>query len=304
MVASVLIEYNVKSLDKTFDYKIPEHLKDEVKVGNKVLVPFGTSFVEGFVLKVSNKIDTSFELKEIKSIVESDFYLKKDLLDLGKFIKEKTLSNLISCYQIMLPKALKASVKSNVNRKYISYVKLNDKIDIEKYIESNKRKKKEIEILNILKNGKVLKKNLSCSSLNNLINNSVVIEMKEEINREVYSLEEDKKNIKLTSEQENAFKEIINNKDNTVFLLHGVTGSGKTEIYIKLIEYYLSINKSAILLVPEISLTPQIVSRFKSVFTSNVAVLHSRLSDGEKYSLYLYNPQKHKYEFSKEYNVN
>lgn len=286
MIASVLIEYNVKSLDKTFDYIIPSNLQNKIKVGNKVLVPFGKSFVEGFVLKVSNNIDTSFELKEIKDIVESDFYLKEDLLELGKFMKEVTLSNLISCYQIMLPKALKASINSNINRKYISYIELNNKINVDEYIKNNQRKKKEIEILNILKTSKVLKKNLICSALNNLIKNNIVIEIKEEVNREVYSLEEEKKVIELTFEQKDAFNNIINEKEKNVFLLHGVTGSGKTEIYIKLIEYYLSLGKTAILLVPEISLTPQIVSRFKSVFSSNIAVLHSRLSDGEKYDEY------------------
>ena len=286
MIASVLIEYNVKSLDKAFDYIIPSNLQGKIKVGNKVLVPFGKSFVEGFVLKVSNKIDTSFELKEIKDIVESDFYLKEDLLELGEFMKESTLSNLISCYQVMLPKALKASVKSNVNRKYLVYVKLNDNINIEEYIQNNQRKKKEIEILGILKEGKRLKKDLICSSLNNLIKNNIVLEIKEETNREVYSLEEKKKNIKLTFEQEKAFNEIIKEEDKNVFLLHGVTGSGKTEIYIKLIEHYLSLGKTAILLVPEISLTPQIVARFKSVFSTKVAVLHSRLSNGEKYDEY------------------
>lgn len=286
MIASVLIEYNVKSLDKTFDYLVPSKLINKIKVGNKVLVPFGKVFVEGFVLKVSNNIDTSFELKEIKDIVESDFYLKEDLLELGKYMQEKTLSNLISCYQIMLPKALKASVNSNVNRKYISYVKLNNKINIDEYINKNLRKKKEIEIINILKSGEKLKKGLSCSALNNLVKNNIVEVILKEINREVSYLEEENKSIILTKEQDLALNSIINEKDNSVFLLHGVTGSGKTEIYIRLIEYYLSLDKTAILLVPEISLTPQIVSRFKNVFKGSVAVLHSRLSDGEKYDEY------------------
>ena len=286
MTASVLIEYNVKSLDKTFDYIIPDRLKDKIKVGNKVLVPFGKVFIEGFVLKVSNNIDTSFELKEIKDIVESNFYLKEDLLKLGEFMKEKTLSNLISCYQIMLPKALKASVNSNVNRKYINYVKLNENIDIEEYISRNLRKKKEIEIINILSGGEELKKDLACSALNNLIKNNIVEVISKEVNRKVGYIDDEEKNITLTDEQSKALETIINEKDNNVFLLHGVTGSGKTEIYIKLIEYYLKQGKTAILLVPEISLTPQIVARFKSVFKDSIAVLHSRLSDGEKYDEY------------------
>ena len=90
MIASVLVEYNVKSLDKTFDYIIPTSLLDKIKVGNKVLVPFGKVYIEGFVLKVSEKYDTSFELKEIKSIVEPDFYLKD--VD-GNLILEKIMYN-------------------------------------------------------------------------------------------------------------------------------------------------------------------------------------------------------------------
>lgn len=286
MVASVLIEYNVKSLNRSFDYLIPINLVNKIKVGNKVLVPFGKTKVEGFVLKISNDFDTSLEYKEIFEIIEEDFYLKKDLLSLGTFMSSKTLSNLISCYQIMLPTALKASKNTNINRKYESYVFLNEEIDINEYIDLNKRKTKEIEILNKLKNGRLLKKELASNSLNNLIKNKIVILENIEINREVFYLEEEKKDITLNKDQEEVFNNIVNEKDKNIFLIHGVTGSGKTEIYIKLIEYYINLGKTAILLVPEISLTPQIVSRFKSVFNKKVAVIHSRLSDGEKYDEY------------------
>ncbi len=286
MIAGVLIEYNVKALDRTFDYKIPQELKDVIKVGNKVKVPFGSLLVEGFVLSITKIIDDTLEYKEIIEIVEKDFYLKEDLLKLGLYMSQKTLSNLISCYQIMLPSALKASLKTNIKRKYDIYVYLNEKIDVDKYILENKRKIKEIEILNKLKEGKQLKKDLICPSLNNLIKNNIVLTSEVEINREVYSLEEDKKEIKLTKEQTEAYSSIVNEKEKNVFLLHGVTGSGKTEIYIKLIEKAIEEGKTSIMLVPEISLTPQIVSRFKGAFGNRIAVLHSRLSDGEKYDEY------------------
>lgn len=285
MLASVLIEYSVKSLNKVFDYKIPDYLKENIKVGHKVIVEFGRKQVEGFVLKIHNEIDETLEYKSVINIEESDFYLNDELLKLGKYMSNSLLCNLISCYQIMLPKALKASSKTNINRKYETKVSLNQNEDIEEYIKTHSRSKKEIEIINILKEKEMLKKDISCASLNNLISKNIVIERKYEINREVEYLKTEYKDINLTENQNHAVDEILNSNDEK-YLLYGVTGSGKTEVYIKLIKEMISQNKTSIVLVPEISLTPQIVSRFKNVFGDNVAVFHSSLSEGEKYDEY------------------
>lgn len=285
MYASVIIEYNVKNLDKTFDYLIPENLINIIKIGHKVLVPFGKTIVEGFVLNIHN-IKEEINYREIYRIVEKDFYLNDELLELGKYIKETTLSNLISCYQIMLPKALKASQKTNINRKYETFVKLNNNINLIDYIENHQRRKKEIEIIEFLKEKKIIKKNnIKSTVINNLIKLNVVQELKKEVNREI-QYTKDNFEINLTSLQKKACEEIINEKENKRILLYGVTGSGKTEVYIKIIEDILKKERTAIMLVPEISLTPQIISRFKSEFGNKVAVLHSRLSEGEKYDEY------------------
>ena len=285
MLASVLIEYSVKSLNRVFDYLVPKELECDVKVGQKVIVNFGTKEVEGFILKIHDNIDNTLEYKKILKIQEKDFYLNDELLKLGKYMSNSLLCNLISCYQVMLPKALKASVKTNINRKYETYISLNKDINIEEYINNNKRKLKEIEIINYLKDKEINKKEITSQVLKNLINNNIVIERKKEINREVYFLEEKRKEISLTEDQNNCLNEILNSNDNK-YLLYGVTGSGKTEVYISLIKNVLEQGKKAICLVPEISLTPQIVSRFKSVFMSRVAVFHSSLSEGEKYDEY------------------
>ena len=96
MIASVLIEYSTKMLDKTFDYIVPNDLINIIKVGNKVKVPFGKSIVEGFVMSINNEIDSSMEYKEIIEIVEDTFCLNEELLSLGKYMKENYLSTLIS----------------------------------------------------------------------------------------------------------------------------------------------------------------------------------------------------------------
>lgn len=285
MLASIIIEYSVKSLNKVFDYIIPDYLKETIKVGHKVIVPFASKEVEGFVLKIHNNIDKTIEYKSVIKIQESDFYLNNELLRLGKYMSDSLLCNLISCYQVMLPKALKASYKTNINKKYITKVSLNKEIDIEKYKEEHKRAAKEIEIIDLIGDKEILKSDIKLSSLNTLIKKNIVIEKKYEVNREVFFEKEEAKPIILTEEQNNCIKEIEESKDNK-FLLYGVTGSGKTEVYIELIRHVIKDNKTAIVLVPEISLTPQIVSRFKNVFGDNVAVFHSSLSEGEKYDEY------------------
>ncbi len=285
MLASIVIEYNAKSLNKVFDYIIPEDIKNVIRVGHKVIVPFASHEVEGFVLKIHNDIDESLDYKKIIKIQDNDFYLNSELLELGKYLSNSLLCSLINCYQVMLPKALKASIKTNINKKYISKVVINKEIDIEKYKEENKRSKKEIEILNIIGEKEILKGEVASPSLTNLIKKGIVIENKYEVNREVSFENEENKKIKLTELQEKAVNEIINSKDNK-YLLYGVTGSGKTEVYIELIKRNKKENKTSIVLVPEISLTPQIVARFKSVFGDDVAVLHSSLSEGEKYDEY------------------
>lgn len=285
MIASVLIEHNVKSLDKTFDYVVPENLSKYISVGHKVLVPFGSQIVEGFVLNLSNKYDPSMEYKEVINIVEKTFCLNEELLELGKFISDTTLSTRISAYQAMFPKALKASVKANINIKKDVYVSLNKEMDVDNYIVNHKKNKKEIEILNLLKEKDVLRKKINSPSLRKLIENNVVVLKSVEVNRNIDFVKEEKKNIELTPEQNEAYTKIKNSTNNKV-LLYGVTGSGKTEIYIKLINDTLNSGKNVIMLVPEISLTPQIVNRFLSDFGSRVAVLHSALSEGEKYDEY------------------
>lgn len=286
MIAAVLIEYSVKSLDKTFDYLVQSRLIDKIKVGHKVLVPFGNQIVEGFVIEIKSVIDSNVEYKEITEIVESIFCLNKELIDLGKYIQKTTLSTLISAYQIMFPKALKASNKTNINIKTKTLCFINPEVDIKQYIEKSKKNKKELEIINkLIELNEIERKEINCSSLRTLIEKNIVLLKSNEINRKIEYLKETKLKIELTKEQELAYKEIINSNNKNI-LLHGVTGSGKTEIYIKLIKEIVNQNKTAIMLVPEISLTPQIVGRFINEFGNNVAVLHSGLSEGEKYDEY------------------
>ena len=283
MIAKVLVQISNKNVDKTFDYIIPDNLLDKTKVGIRVVVPFANQTLEGFVLEISNNKDTSLELKEIIDVVDQDVVLNDELLELGKKMKESLLCTLISCYQAMLPKALKAKHGVNINKKMDTYLVLGN-------VSDTKLNSKQLEIINVVKdNDRVLKSELnkiSVSSVKTLINKGILVEEK----CEKYRLDHDtliKEKYPLTSFQQEAVDKILDKKNtNSVFLLHGVTGSGKTEIYMEIIERLMNEDKSSIVLVPEISLTEQIVNRFEKRFSTNIAILHSRLSDGEKYDEY------------------
>lgn len=282
MYVKVLIETRVKSNDMTFTYHVPSNVEDNLLIGKRVLVPFSNRMVEGFVLGYDAKTD-DYEIKDIIKIIDDEPVLNDELIILGIYMSKKYLCPLINCYQSMLPKALKAGVKNGGGIKKLLYVKLNDNV-----INADVKVKKQLEIIDFLKDNKeVLKSSIqSKSSLGKLIEKGIVLEYYKETYRKVET-ELDRKEILLTKEQKLVSKTIKSylNKQ-LVTLLYGVTGSGKTEVYIDAVKEVVKSGKSAIILVPEISLTPQITARFKGVFKDEIAILHSSLSDGERYDEY------------------
>lgn len=284
MVCECLVELEHVFIDKTFTYKINKEQLPLLKVGMRVVVPFGKQTLEGFVLKIYENKDVSLEnkLKEIISIVDTYPILNEELLTLGKYISKTTLCSLMTSYQAMLPKALKAKKKVNMTPKYDTYICINYSM----YNNDIKFNASQEKILELLKENKKVKKEvlnkISVSSVNTLLKKNILLEEKEE-NYRYNLINEEKIKFNLNEEQQKVYKEIFSFiNTNETFLLYGVTGSGKTNVYMKVIEDVIKNNKTAILLVPEISLTPQIIKRFTSYF-SNIAVLHSGLSDGEKY---------------------
>lgn len=279
MVADVLVEIKAKQLDQTFTYSIPKELLSKVEVGKRVIIPFNYQTLEGFILKIENR-NEDFNLKDIIEVVDEEAILNKELMELGKYISKKTLTNLITSYQTMLPSALKAKHGFNVSKKYIKYIRLIDR----NYFTKNEKQK---ELMDLLQTNDMLKKEIQDSynyALQVLIKNKVVEEYQEEEYR-INKVEElIKSNIKLSKEQEIVLARVSKHLNEfKPFLLQGVTGSGKTEVYIRLIEKVLKDGKEAIVLVPEISLTPQLVDIFSKRFGNKIAILHSRMNDGERY---------------------
>ena len=286
MFANVLVEYGAKMVDKTFTYIIPDKLKSVLKTGMKVKIPFGKNIINGFVLEIINECNTE-NLKEIIDITDSNFVLNEELLKLGKIIQNQTLCSLISAYQTMLPSSMKVKTITSNYQKYNEYLEIKEEKNAIDYINNNKRKIKRIELINrLLNKEKVLKKEYNNEIIKELLENNIIKINKENIYRINKNNNKETKK-ELTRSQQRCVDEVINNLNtNNTYLLYGVTGSGKTEVYMQIIEEVVKQGKCAILLVPEISLTHQIVKRLYDRFASDVAIFHSALSEGEKYDEY------------------
>ncbi|MFV8827097.1 primosomal protein N' [Alkalihalobacterium sp. APHAB7] len=355
MIARVIVDVPSGQTDRLFDYKIPSKWYDVLEKGMRVVVPFGPRSIQGFVVEITES-STVEKLKEIKEILDVTPVLTEELLELGNWLTEQTLSYKISAYQVMLPAALKTKVEKQLlclqeiqllpislqpffNKQPL--VKWNEIVDTDpslltsikdavkcgllevQYAVKDKGKKQTHRMIESLLSKDQLKDLLvglpqraekqlaivhyfiengeqvplirlieltqsSRQSVKSLIDKGVLVEKEKEFYRDPFINETfaQTKPLQLTDQQQQVTIPILDSIEENVhktFLLHGVTGSGKTEIYLQVIDRVLSEGKEAIVLVPEISLTPQMVDRFKGRFGSQVAVLHSGLSLGEKY---------------------
>ncbi|MBP3038329.1 primosomal protein N' [Bacillaceae bacterium Marseille-Q3522] len=354
-VARVIVDVPAKQTDKPFDYRIPDHLQDVITPGIRVVVPFGSRKVQGFVVSVE---ETSHfdKLKNLIEPLDLTPILNEELLSLASWLTEQTLCFKISAFQVMLPAALKAKYnklikksaecpdeklhpelanlfqqQSSINWKdalqqvdlailykevrnhhieVIYEVKERIKKKTKKYVmpagdkeqlfteqeQLPKQAAKQQQLLAFMiehpepiEAAQLLAMlPISPAVVKGLVKKGILLEKEVEVYRNPYEHKEFRqtKPLPLTTEQNRALTTIIkqmNQKKNAVCLLYGVTGSGKTEVYLQSIHHVLQKGKEAIVLVPEISLTPQMVKRFKERFGDLVAVMHSGLSAGEKY---------------------
>ena len=284
--AGIIVNNESVQVDKIFTYKIPKNLINKLRVGHRVKVPFGRSNknIDGFVLEL---YETCRDVKGIKSIIGicDDFtVLRKEDVKLINIMREKYLCTYLECIKVIIPTGITKGIKNKIKEVICLGENLDDKFNKEPYItiykivEKNNGVYSKTEISN--------KFTVSLSSINTMIKHGFLRKSQEIIERfdnRIYSSYAEKK---LNKEQETVVNSILNSKKN-IFLIHGVTGSGKTEVYMNMVQHMINKNKECIILVPEISLTPQMVERFKGRFGNDIAVFHSRLSDGERYDEWL-----------------
>lgn len=283
LYAEVIINSEALEIDRPFTYKVPEEFNNEIKIGQIVKVPFGkgNKTSEGFILNLKNDDNIKFKTKNIAAILVKDPVIYEDDINLIEFLREKTLCKYIDAFRLLIPVGIMKGAKAK--KKKVIVLKNEDLSNIKnpdgykkivEFFKTNSGKYTKSELIN--------EHSISQYKLNKLIENEVLSIEEESVfryNDRVYNKDSAKT---LTIEQENIIREYINS-DDKMFLLKGVTGSGKTEVYMKLVERVLLEGKSAIILVPEIALTPQMIERFKGRFGVNVALFHSKLSDGERF---------------------
>lgn len=275
MVVGVLVDRTNLSVNKVYYYNY--NLDKKISIGSRVLVDFHFKLSEALIVSFPKETELK-KLKEVIEVIDEESILTLELLKLGRFMEKKYFTSLMSCYQTMLPKPFKLGTQEKLQDKKITYYFL-DKENVKLTV-------KQQEIVDYLKDKKLDRlENFSKAIIKALVNKNVLKEKKVLLS----TIIEDKKDFKelsLSVKQQEIYNEIIKSKESK-YLLYGVTGSGKTLIYLHLINHYLSEGKTALLLVPEISLTIQTMNFFKNYFKENIAILHSSLSDREKYNEYL-----------------
>ena len=275
MVVGVLVDRTNLSVNKVYHYNY--NLDKKISIGSRVLVDFHFKLSEALIVSFPKETELK-KLKEVIEVIDEESILTLELLKLGRFMEKKYFTSLMSCYQTMLPKPFKLGTQEKLQDKKITYYFL-DKENVKLTV-------KQQEIVDYLKDKKLDRlENFSKAIIKALVNKNVLKEKKVLLS----TIIEDKKEFKeisLSVKQQEIYNEIIDSLESK-YLLYGVTGSGKTLIYLHLINHYLSEGKTALLLVPEISLTIQTMNFFKNYFKENIAILHSSLSDREKYNEYL-----------------
>ena len=290
MYAEVIVDIAHTAVDRRFTYRIPEELP--VSVGHHVLVPFGQGghTKEGFVVALKETADYP-EIKDIRRIVERYPVLLPEQIALAEWMRESYHCLFVDALRLMIPAQLRGM---RVTEKKVRTVKIPEGLDVNSALESLKNAPAQKRVLELAARigAEVSVPDLNafypgCSAaVGALIRKGFLVEQSETVFRSPQKLRIHTPDYELTQAQSDAADEIrsaVERGEGDVLLLHGVTGSGKTEVYLKAIEDCLASRRQAIVLVPEISLTPQTVGRFTDRFGDRIAVLHSRLSAGERF---------------------
>ena len=298
-IASVIVNISVDALDRTFDYLIPESLKERVHPGTPVLIPFGRSDrkVTGYVVDIKSESKWD-NLKEIISIQEGEVPVEGQLLSLAGWIKEHYGSTMNEAIRTVLP--IRERVKS-VEKHWLNFVISPEEAEKIAEAEESKHHVAKARLIRGLLQDKTLTTTVAHERykatkavIDSLVKAGVIAVSDELIERrpdELVSLETDTyKKIDLTDEQKKCVDTVLSDYDKGekhTYLLYGVTGSGKTEVYMSILKRIVDDGFQAVVLIPEIALTHQTVERFSRVFRDRVTVLHSRMSAGERYDQFV-----------------
>ena len=284
--ASVIVDLSLQTVDREFTYLIPEEIA--AVPGDMVLVPFGKKYIEGYITAITDETDVPPEkLKPIKKRLFEQSVILPELLELAGFMCRKYSCTKADALRSMIPSQLRGG---RVREKTVRLVSL--KQEYAQAVENTKRALAQRKVVDELQKGDLTSAELcnrlgiSASVLSAMTQKGIIGFSEQAVRREPLVNESGRSNTDpvLTDDQQRVADTLIGGMHSgQTFLLYGVTGSGKTEVYIRLIREVLKQRKSTIILVPEISLTPQTVGWFHARFGDLSAVIHSGLSAGERF---------------------
>ena len=277
MFADIIVDIKHEKLDRIFQYRIPEWLKEELNVGMEVVIPFGKGNrqTKGYVVGISETCDYDLsKVKEIEDISRNSVEIEAKLIALAAWMKEHYGGTMIQALKTVLP------IKQKENAKIKKYVRLllgKERAEAQLHYYQQKNQKARARLLEALLEDPVIeyelitkKLNITRSVVNALEEQQVAVLESEQVFRNpVKEKEQRAKTLVFTAEQEHAiecFWQEYSRDVRAAYLLYGVTGSGKTEVYIEMIRRVVSEGKQAIVLIPEIALTYQTVMRFTGRF--------------------------------------
>ena len=282
--AQVIVDLSVEAVDRLYTYAVPEEMQPAP--GQLVKVPFGSRIMEGFVVSLSEHCDLPPErVRMLLGTVGEEPVVSPDLMELAEWIHVRYLCNLVDALRLMLPAGMRNG-RVRERTLHLAHLSLEGEA-LEAFILANRRAPKQLEIIERLRRGDISTSDLDASALRALVKKGAASIRTAECRRVPLVLSDDTHTVdpELMPEQRRAVDRLTQALESGGgrFLLHGVTGSGKTEVYIRLIRRALELGRTAIVLVPEIALTPQMVAWLHARFGSDAAVLHSALSEGERY---------------------
>lgn len=294
MYADIIVDITHEKLDKVFQYRIPSHLEGMLKVGMEVVVPFGmgNKEIKGYVTGFSERAEYAPEkMKEVLKIAEESVAIESKLVALAAWMKESYGGTMIQALKTVLPikKKEKAKEKQKVR---LLLPEAEGKEKLELYLHKNQKARARL-LAALLDQPEqdydflIHKLNLTRSVVRALEEQKVLALESEQVYRNpVIYQQKEQKEIIYTEEQQAAIRTFSKDYEQGIrktYLLYGVTGSGKTEVYMEMIDKVLSEGRQAIVLIPEIALTYQTVMRFYTRFGGRVSILNSRMSQGERY---------------------
>ncbi|MBR1584707.1 MAG: primosomal protein N' [Clostridia bacterium] len=290
MYAEIIVDIASEQVDRVFTYRVPQGM--ELAPGTRVQVPFGPRMKEGFVIRLKERADfDESRIKNVAARLEAYPALLPPLMALAEEIRQKAHCPLCEALRLMIPAEMRGGRIKVKTEPYARLLIPPDRID--EAIQAQKRSKKRQLLITLLSDGQAHPLEELRGMIRDVrepLNYLVEKEMAEVFDKEAlrspyYGRVDAPPDPALTDEQREALSELIPalQRPEKPFLLHGVTGSGKTEVYIRLVREALKMGKGAIILVPEIVLTPQMITWFHSRFGNAMAVLHSRLSAGERF---------------------